>query len=38
MIFEGIEYTESVEIAERFSEYFISKIWDIRILIENVPE
>ena len=29
MIFEGIEYTENVEIAERFNEYFINSIRDI---------
>ena len=36
MIFEDIEYTENVKIAERFNEYFINSIIDIRISIENV--
>ena len=35
MIFVGIEYTENVEIAERFNEYFINSIRDICKSIEN---
>ena len=36
VIFEGIEYRVSMEIAERFNEYFINSIRDIYMSIENV--
>ena len=36
VIFVGIEYTENVEIAEMFNEYFINSIREIRVSMENV--